>query len=238
MGMEPLLNVKDLEKSFGGVKALDGISLAIQENSVTAVIGPNGSGKTTFLNCINGIYVPEKGSITYRGEPLVGRKPHEIAALGIGRTFQVARVFKKVSVIDNVLAPVLRSRKSPARLREQAVQLLKRVGMGDLAQHGGGDLSGGQQKLIELLRAWIAESDLILLDEPFAGVHPELKARFYGEIREMRRMGKTFVLISHDMKSVYALSDEIVVFDLGRIIAQGKEEEIKSDKRVIDAYLG
>ncbi|MBW2130950.1 MAG: ABC transporter ATP-binding protein [Deltaproteobacteria bacterium] len=238
MGMEPLLKIKDLEKSFGGVKALDGISLDIPENSVTAVIGPNGSGKTTFLNCINGIYVPEKGSITYRGKSLVGRKPHEIAVLGIGRTFQVARVFKKISVIDNVLAPVLRSKKSPARLREQAVQLLKRVGMGDLAQQGGGDLSGGQQKLIELLRAWIAESDLILLDEPFAGVHPELKARFYGEIREMRRTGKTFVLISHDMKSVYALSDEIVVFDLGKIIARGKEEEIKADKRVIDAYLG
>lgn len=236
--MNRLLDVVDLQKSFGGLKALDGINLSVSENSITAVIGPNGSGKTTFLNCINGIYIPERGRITFRGKSLVGRRPHEIARLGIGRTFQISRMFKKISVMENILAPVLRSRKSNQELRDEALVLLERVGMTELKDNLGEELSGGQQKLLELLRAWIADSDLILLDEPFAGVHPELKDLFYREIREMQNRGKTFVLISHDMKSVYTLSDDIVVFDLGRIIARGSEEEIKANETVIEAYLG
>jgi len=123
-------------------------------------------------------------------------------------------------------------------LKVKALELLDTVGMKNLAQNLGGDLSGGQQKLLELLRAWMADSDLILLDEPFAGVHPELKTLFYSEIRKLQHNGKTFVLISHDMKSVYTLSDEIFVFDLGKIIASGQEESIKTDERVIEAYLG
>ena len=236
--MGALLEIENIEKSFGGLKALDGISLSVKENSIVSVIGPNGSGKTTLLNCINGVYVPEKGRIRYRGQSIRGWKPHEIARLRIGRTFQVARVFKKISVVDNILAPVLGSKKKTAALREEAVQLLERVGMGRFTEGIGSDLSGGQQKLIELLRAWIADFDLILLDEPFAGVHPELKELFYGEIRELQRQGKTFVLISHDMHSVYTLSDEIIVFDLGKVIAQGQEQEIKNNERVIEAYLG
>jgi branched-chain amino acid transport system ATP-binding protein len=233
-----LLEASHVEKSFGGLKALDGISLSVQENSITAVIGPNGSGKTTFLNCINGIYVPEKGQIKFRERSLVGLKPHEIAGLGIGRTFQISRTFKKISVTENILAPVLKSQKDIQQLRREACELLERVGMLALKDNLGEDLSGGQQKLLELLRAWMADSDLILLDEPFAGVHPELKANFYDEIRKLQQRGKTFVLISHDMKSVYTLSDEIIVFDLGRVIARGSEEDIKTDERVIEAYLG
>ncbi|MFO7665320.1 MAG: ABC transporter ATP-binding protein [Desulfobacterales bacterium] len=236
--MESLLEVQNIEKSFGGVKALDNISLSIKDNSITAIIGPNGSGKTTFVNCISGIYVPEKGRIIFRNHSLVGNKPHEIARLGIGRTFQVPRIFKKISVIDNILSPVLRSEKSLTELKEKALELLDTVGMKNFAHNLGGDLSGGQQKLIELLRAWMADSDLILLDEPFAGVHPELKVLFYSEIRKLQGNGKTFVLISHDMKSVYALSDKIFVFDLGKIIASGQEESIKTNERVIEAYLG
>jgi branched-chain amino acid transport system ATP-binding protein len=165
--MNRLLDVVDLQKSFGGLKALDGINLSVSENSITAVIGPNGSGKTTFLNCINGIYIPERGRITFRGKSLV-------------------RMFKKISVMENILAPVLRSKKSNQELRDEALVLLERVGMTELKDNLGEELSGGQQKLLELLRAWIADSDLILLDEPFAGVHPELKDLFYREIREMQ----------------------------------------------------
>ena len=236
--MAALLKVENIEKSFGGVKALDGIDLSVEENSITSVIGPNGSGKTTFLNCINGIYVPEKGRITYRNRPIRGKKPHEVALMGIGRTFQVARVFKKIPVVDNILAPVLGSHRPMGDLRREAVALLERVGMGKFTDGIGGDLSGGQQKLLELLRAWIADFDLILLDEPFAGVHPELKTLFYEEIRELQRRGKTFVLISHDMHSVYTLSDTIVVFDFGKIIARGRQEDIQNNERVIEAYLG
>lgn len=236
--MTAILDTKGVEKDFGGLKALDGITLEVPPNAIVSVIGPNGSGKTTFLNCVGGIYVPEKGRIRYKGQSLVGRKPHEIANLGIIRTFQISRIFKKISVIDNILAPVLKSEKSDRQLRRQACELLERVGMLSLREHPGEDLSGGQQKLVELLRAWIADADLILLDEPFAGVHPELKTRFFAEIKEMKRQGKTFVLISHDMKSVYALSDEIIVFDLGRIIARGSEADIKTHPKVIEAYLG
>ncbi len=236
--MTCLLEANHVEKSFGGVKALDDISLSVLENSITSVIGPNGSGKTTFLNCINGIYVPEKGQIKFRERSLVGLKPHEIANLGIGRTFQISRIFKKISVTENILAPVIKSPKDIQQLRQEACELLERVGMLSLKDNLGEDLSGGQQKLLELLRAWMADADLILLDEPFAGVHPELKLSFYDEIRELQRKGKTFVLISHDMKSVYALSDIIIVFDLGRVIACGSEEDIKTDARVIEAYLG
>lgn len=236
--MSSLLEIHNIEKSFGGVKALDNISLSIKQNSITAIIGPNGSGKTTLLNCISGIYVPENGRIFFKNRSLVGNKPHEIAGLGIGRTFQVPRIFKKISVIDNILSPVLRSEQSLTELKARALELLDTVGMKSFAQSLGGDLSGGQQKLLELLRAWMADSSLILLDEPFAGVHPELKALFYSEIRKLQLNGKTFLLISHDMKSVYTLSDEIFVLDLGKIIASGQEESIKTNERVIEAYLG
>ena len=236
--MSELLTAENVAKSFGGLMALDGINLGVRENSITSIIGPNGSGKTTFLNCINGIYIPEKGRLQLRGRSITGLKPHQVARLGVTRTFQVSRIFKKISVLDNVLAPVLSSPKSTPTLREQACELLERVGLIDLKDHLGGELSGGQQKLLELLRAWISDSDLILLDEPFAGVHPELKARFYEEIKALRDRGKTFLLISHDMKSVYTLSDLIIVFDLGRIIASGREDDIKNNHLVIEAYLG
>jgi len=236
--MEPLLEAKRVEKSFGGVKALNGINLMVPPNSIVSIIGPNGSGKTTFLNCINGVYVPEKGQIKYKGIPLVGQMPHQIARLGVGRTFQVSRIFKKISLLDNMLAPVLGSPKSDAELHKLACGLLDQVGMLDLQDSLGGEISGGQQKLLELVRVQMTDSDLILLDEPFAGVHPDLKALFYEEIVKMKKSGKTFILVSHDLKSVYTLSDEIVVFDLGSIIARGAEVEIKNDEKVIEAYLG
>jgi len=236
--MNDLLETINIEKSFGGAKALDGINLSVRENSITSVIGPNGSGKTTFLNCINGIYVPEKGQVTFKGKSLAGLKPHQIADLGIGRTFQISRIFKKISVTENILAPVLKSTKNNQQLWREAHELLERVGMLPLKDSPGEDLSGGQQKLLELLRTWIADPELILLDEPFSGVHPELKLRFYDEIRALQGIGKTFVLVSHDMKSVYTLSDEIIVFDLGRVIARGSEDDIKTNEKVIEAYLG
>lgn len=228
----------NIVKTFGGLRALDGIEFSVKENSITSIIGPNGSGKTTFLNCINGIYKPDKGDIKFKGRSIVGLKPHVIARLGIGRTFQISRVFRKISVTENILATVLDSHKTYEQLRKEAYESLERVNMLGLKDSLGEELSGGQQKLLELLRLWIADSDLILLDEPFSGVHPELKTRFYKQIKELQKNGKTFILISHDMKSIYTLSDEIIVFDLGKIIAKGTEEEIKANEKVIQAYLG
>lgn len=233
-----ILKAKGITKSFGGVKALDGIDMEVRENSITAVIGPNGSGKTTFVNCINGIYVPDKGRIYFRQKNITRSKTHKLARMGIGRTFQISRVFKKMTVLENLLVPVLRSGKSMEMLAEEAESILDRVGMLELKNSLGEDLSGGQQKLIELSRLFMSDSELVLLDEPFAGVHPKLKTMFYETIKELQETGKTFLLISHDMKSVYRLSDEIVVFDLGKVIAKGKEDEIKVNDRVIEAYLG
>lgn len=236
--MHNIMQAINIVKTFGGLRALDGIEFSVRENSITSIIGPNGSGKTTFLNCINGIYRPDKGDIKFKGKSIVGLKPHVIARLGIGRTFQISRVFRKISVIENILATVLDSHKPNEQLRKEAYESLERVGMLGLKDSLGEELSGGQQKLLELLRLWIADSDLILLDEPFSGVHPELKTSFYKQIKELQKNGKTFILISHDMKSIYRLSDEIIVFDLGKIIAKGTEEEIKANERVIQAYLG
>ena len=236
--MHNIMQAINIVKAFGGLRALDGIEFSVRENSITSIIGPNGSGKTTFLNCINGIYRPDKGEIKFKGKSIVGLKPHVIARLGIGRTFQISRVFRKISVIENILATVLDSHKPNEQLRKEAYESLERVGMLGLKDSLGEELSGGQQKLLELLRLWIADSDLILLDEPFSGVHPELKTSFYKQIKELQKIGKTFILISHDMKSIYTLSDEIIVFNLGKIIAKGTEEEIKANERVIQAYLG
>jgi len=236
--MKNILEIKNIVKSFGGVKALDDVSFSVPENSIISVIGPNGSGKTTCLNCINGIYRPEKGQVIFRDNSIVGSKPHAIAKMGIGRTFQVSRIFKNISVTENILAPVLDSKKSNDQLKREALSLLKSVDMLHVKDNLGGELSGGQQKLLELLRLWISEADLVLLDEPFAGVHPTLKSLFYDQIIKLKEKGKTFILISHDMKSVYTLSDQIIVFDLGKIIAMGSKAEIKNDERVIEAYLG
>jgi branched-chain amino acid transport system ATP-binding protein len=236
--MAQILEVTNLSKHFGGVHALSGITFAVPDNAIVAIIGPNGSGKTTCLNCVNGIYLPDGGEVRFRGQPLVGLRPHAIARMGIGRTFQVPRVFRRMSLLDNLFAPVLNSGKSNKELSRQACELLERVGMLSLKDNLGEEISGGQQKLVELLRLWMADPDLILLDEPFAGVHPDMKTLFFEEIMRLRAQGKTFILISHDMKSVYTLSDEILVFDLGRIIARGSEATIKVDEKVIDAYLG
>ncbi len=236
--MHNIMQAINIVKTFGGLRALDGIEFSVRENSITSIIGPNGSGKTTFLNCINGIYRPDKGDIKFKGKSIVGLKPHVISRLGIGRTFQISRVFRKISVFENILATVLDSHKPNEQLRKEAYESLERVDMLGLKDSLGEELSGGQQKLLELLRLWIADSDLILLDEPFSGVHPELKTSFYKQIKELQKNGKTFILISHDMKSIYKLSDEIIVFDLGEIIAKGTEEEIKANERVIQAYLG
>ncbi|MBW1721837.1 MAG: ABC transporter ATP-binding protein [Deltaproteobacteria bacterium] len=238
ISVKPFLETIDIVKVFGGLRALDGITLSVRENSITSIIGPNGSGKTTFLNCINGIYKPDGGNVRFKGKSISGLKPHIIARLGIGRTFQISRIFKKISVLENIFASVLSSEKSNEQLMAEACDILERIGMIDLKDNLGEELSGGQQKLLELARLCISDSDLILLDEPFAGVHPELKALFYEEIKRLREHGKTFLLISHDMKSVYTLSDEIIVFDLGRIIARGSEEDIKNNEEVIEAYLG
>ncbi|MBW1971476.1 MAG: ABC transporter ATP-binding protein [Deltaproteobacteria bacterium] len=233
-----MLEVIQLIKRFGGLIAVNNLSMHVEKNKILGVIGPNGSGKTTLLNCINGLYKPEKGRILLNGKEIQGLLPHEIAKIGIGRTFQVPKIFKRMTVMENLLAPVLSSELSDKELKEIARKFLSQVNLLDHENELGEELSGGQQKLLELVRIMMFNPDLLLLDEPFAGVHPTLKAMFYERIMELKESGKTFILVSHDINSIYTLCDQIIVLDRGEKIAYGKPEDIRKNERVIEAYLG
>lgn len=233
-----LLKLSNLTKHFGGITAVDHLSFEIGENEILGIIGPNGSGKTTTLNCINGVYRANEGTIFFKGAFLQGLPPHEIARLGIGRTFQVPKIFKKMPVLENLLAPVLDSPESDTTLKERALRLLEEVDLGPLKDNLGEELSGGQQKILELARVLMFDPEIILLDEPFAGVHPILRTKFHEMILSLHRKGKTFILVSHDLPSLYLLSSRIIVLNNGKRIAEGTAKDIQKDEAVIEAYLG
>jgi branched-chain amino acid transport system ATP-binding protein len=234
----PMLEVKSLRKVFGGLVAVDTISFDVPENSILGLIGVNGSGKTTIMNCINGIYLATEGSIKLRGRELIGLKPHEIARLGIGRTFQVPRLFRRLTLTENLIVPVLDDRRSDRELTEKAEKLLADVDLYRIRDNYAEELSGGQQKLVELLRVMMLDPDLILLDEPFAGVHPNLCKVFLDQILKLKDSGKSFILVSHDLTSVYSLSEHLLVLNQGRKIAEGNAREIQTNPDVIEAFLG
>lgn len=233
-----LLETRDLVKRFGGLVAVNEVSFALERNSVLGLIGINGSGKTTVMNCVNGLYKADGGSIRFEGEELIGRSPHEVTRLGIGRTFQVPRVFRRMTLIDNLLVPLLGSGRSDAELTEQAEECLAQVNLHGLRQNYAEELSGGQQKLLELARLIMLDPKLILLDEPFAGVNPSLCQLLLERIEGLLEKGKSFILVSHDLTSIYRLSHHIVVLNEGRKIAEGSVDEVKNNPDVIEAYLG
>ncbi|MCH2395834.1 ABC transporter ATP-binding protein [Oceanibaculum sp.] len=233
-----LLESRDLVKRFGGLVAVNEVSFTLERNTVLGLIGINGSGKTTVMNCVNGLYKADGGSISFDGEELIGRSPHEVTRLGIGRTFQVPRVFRRMTLIDNLLVPLLGSSLSDAELTEQAEECLAQVNLHGLRQNYAEELSGGQQKLLELARLIMLDPKLILLDEPFAGVNPSLCQLLLERIEGLLEKGKSFILVSHDLTSIYRLSSHIVVLNEGRKIAEGSVDEVKKNPDVIEAYLG
>ncbi len=233
-----ILTVSNLTKRFGGVVAIDRLSFELRENEILGIIGPNGSGKTTTLNCINGIYRGNEGTISFENKFIQGMLSHEIARLGIGRTFQVPKIFRKMTIIENLLAPVLDSPESDIALRQKATRLLQEVDLEPLKDNLGEELSGGQQKILELARILMFDPKMILLDEPFAGIHPLLRTKFHEMILTLHTRGTTFVLVSHDLPSLYLLSSRIIVLDNGRKIAEGSAKEIQKNEAVIEAYLG
>jgi branched-chain amino acid transport system ATP-binding protein len=250
----PLLEVEDVVKRFGGIRAVNGATLTVREGGITALIGPNGAGKTTLFNVLTGFYKGDRGSVAFQGQQILGKHPYEIARKGMVRTFQITKALAAMPVIDNMMlaAPdqpgehlsnvffrpgTVRERES--QVRKQALELLGIFNLRDLADAYAGTLSGGQRKLLELARALMAEPKLLLLDEPMAGINPTLGRRLLDHMQGLRReLGVTIVFIEHDMEIVMNNADRVVVMAEGRVIAEGEPHEVRKDKRVIDAYLG
>ncbi len=240
-----LLEVKGLQKRFGGVHAVDGLSFTVREGTITALIGPNGSGKTTAFNLIDGLMRADGGEVWLDGRRIDRMSPWRRAHLGLGRTFQITRLFRQMTVLENVVAPLgsfswrqLAAGAVSGSEARRAEELLDFVGMHHFRDQPAGALSFGQQKLVELAQVLMLEPKLILLDEPAGGVNPTLIERLAEKIRELAGMGKTLLVVEHNMPLVATLCDPVIVLARGTRIADGPAAEIQRDPAVLDAYLG
>jgi branched-chain amino acid transport system ATP-binding protein len=234
------LNIVDLVKRFGGITALNCVTLSFSGNELVGLIGPNGSGKTTLVNTIGGIHQPEEGRIIFNGTNIARMKPHLVTRQGIGRTFQVARAFRRMTVMENLLVPGMAHapERGRAAWKERAREVLDFLTIDHLRDDYARSLSGGQQKLLELGQVLMTDPDIILLDEPFAGVHPNLMETIFDYITTLHAQGKAFIIVSHDMTSIFTLSERLIVLSYGDVIADGDPEVVKNDELVIEAYLG
>ena len=248
-----LLEVDNLRKEFDGVIAVDDVSFSLEKGTITSLIGPNGAGKTTILNLLNRLCQPDGGQISFNGHELTSLPPYRIAQLGISRTFQNIRIFPQISVLENLmLAPrnqkgesifsaLIRTQQvktDEREAREKALSYLGTVGLLDKKNEMAENLSHGQRKLLELARALATGSQLLLLDEPTAGVFPETRNKILDLLRDIRDAGKTILFIEHNIQVVMSISDKVIVLNYGKKIAEGTPEEVKSNEEVIEVYLG
>src|SRR6266571_2930276 len=245
--MTPFLRTEQVQKSFGGVHALDGCSVELEQGTVAGLIGPNGSGKTTLFNVITGYERVDGGEVYLDGRRITDLPPERVFSLGIGRTFQLTRIFPRLTVLENMLVATQRrggivrsllARSGAADDRRRAMDLLDFVGIAHLAADLADTLSYGQRKLLEFAYVLVADPAVMLLDEPAGGVNPSLINHIAGRIRDLNAKGKTFLIVEHNMDFVMNLCGRVTVMDSGGVIASGRPEIIRSDPRVLDAYLG
>ncbi|MCD6679379.1 MAG: ABC transporter ATP-binding protein [Burkholderiaceae bacterium] len=248
-----MLAVGHVVKEFGGLRAVDDVSFTLRANTITGLIGPNGAGKTTLFNTIAGVHRPDSGTISFLGRAIGGLPPHRVFDEGLVRTFQIPRPFAGMTVLENCM--VVPQRQAGERfwnnwfararvageeraIRERAREVLEFVGLSRLAGEFARNLSGGQQKLLELARVLMSEPKLVLLDEPGAGVNPTLLATIVDKLRELHQRGITFLVIEHNMDLVMSLCDPILVMAQGKLLLEGPPQVVRSDARVLEAYLG
>ncbi|WP_255197504.1 ABC transporter ATP-binding protein [Halorarius litoreus] len=249
---ETVLRTENLEKHFGGITALDGVDVDIG-TGITGLIGPNGAGKTTLFNCLTGFESPDKGSITFEGTDITGANPATIAQQGLVRTFQIPHELMEMTVFENLLlGPPNQSGEGlfrswvrgdrfvedEVRARERAREMADFFDLDHVIDEPAGNLSGGQRKLLELARVLLTDPDMVLLDEPLAGVNPTLEQRILERIHELESQGYTFLFVEHDMNVIMNHCDRVVVMHQGRVLTAGSPDEVRSDERVVEAYLG
>jgi branched-chain amino acid transport system ATP-binding protein len=252
---DPLLSVRDLRKSYGGITAVDGVSFDVEPGTITGLIGPNGAGKSTTFDLVTGVQTPDSGQVVFDGTDVTGARPNVLANQGLVRTFQIARELGEMTVLENVmLAPrdqqgetLWRSVLPGARggvveqeteLRERAWEMLDFLELDHLAEEYAGTLSGGQRKLLELARVLMTDPEMILLDEPLAGVNPTLEEKLLDRLHDLREDGYTFLFVEHDMDVIMNHCDPLIVLHQGSVLTTGPPEDVKNDERVLEAYLG
>jgi len=250
----PILSLHNVRRYFGGIKAVDGVSLDVAPNRITGLIGPNGAGKTTLFNLISGFYKPDVGEIYFQGERIDGLSVHRTFHKGLCRTFQISRELKLMTVLENVMLVTSGQqgerlwrtwffpkmvKKQELELKDKALQSLESVGLLHLKDEYAGNLSGGQKRLLELARTMMASPVMILFDEPGAGVNPSERKILAGRIRQLvEEQGIAVLLIGHEMELVMDVCDPIIVLDRGKVLTEGTPEQVRGDKRVLEVYLG
>lgn len=235
-----LLDVKNVVKAFGGLKAINNVSLQVTKGEIRGLIGPNASGKTTLINLITGMYKVGRGTIYFSGNRIDGLQPNVIASIGIMRTFQISRVFRDMTVLENMMVPALSQGQTMLKAKSRAEELLEFALLTTLKDEPARNLSGGQTMLLQIVRGFMNEHlRLFLMDEPFAGVHQSIKGVILKAIKTMNQeKGITFLIVTHEMTTIRNVCHQVSVLDKGEIISQGTMEEVANDPLVIDAYLG